>query len=138
MCTCQDYMALVYSIQVDRGLSLVSSRSLTLYFSADILALFHAQFYENAPLIPKGRRRPLASEQLCIPVSVDIFKQISVLFPRSEENSRSFNAYSRCYMNSSRSCTPHRPDPPPRQSPSAHRLEFLRFRERPHGWQTAR
>jgi len=51
---------------------------------ADILALFHAQFYENAPLIPKGRQRPLASGQPCISVSVDIFKQISVLFPRSE------------------------------------------------------
>src|SRR2546427_418236 len=121
MCTCQDYMALVYSIQADRGLSLVSSRSLTLYFSADILALFHAQFYENAPLIPKGRRRPLASEQLCIPVSLDISNKTSVFFPPSKKTSLSFTPYSRCNITFPLSSPPHRPDPPPRQSPSAHR-----------------
>jgi glycine/D-amino acid oxidase-like deaminating enzyme len=33
---------------------------------------------------------------------------------------------------------PHRQDHPPRQSLPAHRLEFLRFRKRPHGWQAAR
>src|ERR1700680_3830316 len=81
MCTCQDEMVLVYSILADRDVSLVSNRSLTLSFSCCYSSTFSCAVLRKYLFDTEGWTASFGVRGPCSPVSVDIFKQFSALFP---------------------------------------------------------